>query len=98
LFFLDVVWYVIKKIKKKKSLLLSKQINIAEMLQLIAWWGWESVFYATGIIGTVWFIAWWFLVFDSPREHPRITVKEQAYIERCLGGQIEHTRVRLQAA
>lgn len=43
--------------------------------------GWESVFYTTGGIGLVWSIAWFFLVFDSPAQHPRITNEEKTEIE-----------------
>ncbi len=33
--------------------------------------GWESVFYFTGGCGVLWSIAWYFLVFDTPAQHPR---------------------------
>lgn len=48
---------------------------------LIEHFGWESVFYITGGIGLVWSIAWFFLVFDSPAQHPRITTEERYEIE-----------------
>lgn len=48
---------------------------------LIAHYGWESVFYVTGGIGLVWSVAWFFLVYDSPAQHPRITQEERAEIE-----------------
>jgi MFS family permease len=43
-------------------------------------WGWEWVFYVSGVAGSVWFMAWWFLVFDSPAKHPRISPEEREYI------------------
>ncbi|XP_069705479.1 putative inorganic phosphate cotransporter isoform X2 [Periplaneta americana] len=52
---------------------------------LISWFGWPSVFYVTGGIGVVWFIAWWVFVYDSPAQHPRISEKEKKYILDCLG-------------
>ncbi|KAJ8979410.1 hypothetical protein NQ317_015842 [Molorchus minor] len=48
---------------------------------LISTLGWESVFYVTGVIGLVWSILWYVLVFDSPAQHPRISREERLYIE-----------------
>jgi ACS family sodium-dependent inorganic phosphate cotransporter len=48
---------------------------------LISAVGWPSVFYVTGSIGIVWGVAWFFLVFDSPAQHPRITIEEKLEIE-----------------
>lgn len=48
---------------------------------LIDKFGWESAFYSTGLIGVVWSIAWFFLVYDSPSEHPRISEKERIDLE-----------------
>lgn len=47
---------------------------------LIEKFGWESAFYVIGSITCVWFLFWWFLVFDSPDKHPRIKVQEKQYI------------------
>ncbi|XP_017757363.1 PREDICTED: putative inorganic phosphate cotransporter isoform X1 [Eufriesea mexicana] len=52
---------------------------------LIAYIGWESVFYVTGTIGLVWSSAWFFFIFDSPAQHPRITIEERRYIEDSIG-------------
>jgi len=46
--------------------------------------GWPSAFYIFGLLGIVWFICWMYLVYDKPSEHPRISRKERAYIERAL--------------
>lgn len=51
---------------------------------LIAMFGWESVYYVTGGMGFVWYVAWMLLVYDTPAEHPTISVKERAYIENCI--------------
>lgn len=53
---------------------------------LIAHLGWESVFYVTGAISTVWSVLWFFLVYDSPAEHPRIADEERRFIENAIGG------------
>ncbi|KAK9878097.1 hypothetical protein WA026_020740 [Henosepilachna vigintioctopunctata] len=55
-------------------------------------WGWEAVFYFTGTVGTVWFVAWWLLVFDSPSEHPRISPEEKKYILDSLGETVNKKR------
>ncbi|RZF35165.1 hypothetical protein LSTR_LSTR007867 [Laodelphax striatellus] len=52
---------------------------------LLAWLGWESVFYITGVIGLLWSISWFLLVFDTPAQHPRISPEERAYIEESIG-------------
>ncbi|KAI4490216.1 hypothetical protein M0802_010850 [Mischocyttarus mexicanus] len=52
---------------------------------LIASFGWESVFYVTGTIGLTWSIAWFYFVYDSPSQHPRISVEERNYIEESIG-------------
>lgn len=46
--------------------------------------GWPSAFYIFGLLGMVWFVCWMYLVYDRPSEHPRISRKERAYIERSL--------------
>ncbi|KAJ8923211.1 hypothetical protein NQ315_001766 [Exocentrus adspersus] len=48
---------------------------------LISTLGWPSVFYFTGVVGLVWSVFWFALVFDSPAQHPRISVEEKMEIE-----------------
>ena len=33
-----------------------------------------------------WFVAWMFLVFDTPENHPRISGSEKTYIQQSLKG------------
>jgi ACS family hexuronate transporter-like MFS transporter len=42
-------------------------------------YGWESAFVATGAIGFLWLAAWW-VMYDHPGHHPRLTRAELAYI------------------
>ncbi len=42
--------------------------------------GWQSAFWVTGLFNVVW-IAAWIIFYRRPREHPRITQEELAYIE-----------------
>ncbi|XP_055299849.1 sialin isoform X2 [Sitodiplosis mosellana] len=53
---------------------------------ILSIWSWESVFYLSGIFGSVWYVAWLYFVYDSPDQHPRIDPAERDYIEKSLGG------------
>ncbi len=48
---------------------------------LISWlggtWGWRAAFFATGALGLLWLIPWWWL-YREPWRHPRITAEEAA--------------------
>jgi ACS family sodium-dependent inorganic phosphate cotransporter len=43
---------------------------------IVSTYGWQMAFYSFGVIGLVWAIAWYFLAYDSPAEHPRISDQE----------------------
>nr|XP_053635790.1 sialin-like [Cherax quadricarinatus] len=47
--------------------------------------GWPSVFYIIGVLGVVWSIAWFLLVFNHPQLHPRISEEEREYILHYCG-------------
>ncbi|XP_034952204.1 uncharacterized protein [Chelonus insularis] len=68
---------------------MASALGAAVMMQigglLIATFGWESVFYFTGGLGTIWSIIWFLVVYDSPAEHPRISAEERRYIEEAIG-------------
>ncbi|XP_050664700.1 sialin [Leptidea sinapis] len=51
---------------------------------LIAHFGWESAFYFTGIIGVMWSVAWFAVVYDSPAQHPRISDAERNYLLKSI--------------
>jgi ACS family sodium-dependent inorganic phosphate cotransporter len=51
------------------------------------WGGWPAVFYVIGGLTILWFILWSFFVFDSPADHPRISVEELNFIEKSIGNQ-----------
>ncbi|CAG9788541.1 unnamed protein product [Diatraea saccharalis] len=51
---------------------------------LIAHFGWESAFYFTGIIGVMWSVAWFAVVYDTPAQHPRISETERNYLMKAL--------------
>ncbi|CAH1802649.1 unnamed protein product [Owenia fusiformis] len=47
--------------------------------------GWPSIFYVSGGATFLWILLWAFFVFDTPRDHPRITDVERDYIESSIG-------------
>ncbi|KAJ2945428.1 hypothetical protein O0L34_g240 [Tuta absoluta] len=51
---------------------------------LIAHFGWESAFYFTGIIGVMWSVAWFAVVYDTPAQHPRISEAERNFLLKAL--------------
>ncbi|OQV14447.1 Sialin [Hypsibius exemplaris] len=48
-------------------------------------WGWESIFYFFGSTSVAWYFLWFFLVFDSPDTHPRISKAERTFITTAIG-------------
>ena len=49
------------------------------------YWSWASIFYVFGILGLIWFVAWWYIVTDKPEDDPYITEAELKYIQSSLG-------------
>lgn len=43
---------------------------------------WDSSFYITSLFGVVWFPLFYYFVYDSPAEHPRITDEEYEFIHK----------------
>ncbi|XP_073992750.1 major Facilitator Superfamily Transporter 17 [Rhodnius prolixus] len=60
---------------------------------IIAHYGWRVVFYVTGSLGCIWCIFWWFLAFDTPQEHPRISKQELAYIQKCTRATMANSKM-----
>lgn len=46
--------------------------------------GWPLAFYVFGALGVLWFVAWMWLVYDSPDAHPRITDEERHFIQQAI--------------
>jgi ACS family hexuronate transporter-like MFS transporter len=46
--------------------------------------GWRSAFIATGIVGALW-IVWWQVKYQSPRDHPQVSVEELRHIQEHPG-------------
>src|SRR6516162_8503560 len=45
---------------------------------LITWFSWRFSFVALGVVSAFWAAAWWWLFYEDPRRHPRITDEELA--------------------
>lgn len=56
-------------------------------------WGWPYVFYFTGVIGMVWFLAWWLFVYDTPAQHPYISQGELLHITSSLTDVVSPVKV-----
>ncbi|XP_057650844.1 putative inorganic phosphate cotransporter isoform X2 [Diorhabda carinulata] len=50
--------------------------------------GWPSIFYVFGTIGTVWCIFFLILVYEDPQSHTKMNVEERLYIQKELGSKI----------
>jgi len=48
---------------------------------------WQSAFYFFGLIGCLYSISWFFLCYDSPPMHPRISTAELEYWEQVIGNE-----------
>lgn len=59
---------------------------------LVPWltvaYGWRVAFYATGIFGIVWLIAW-LVFYRRPDQHPKVTQEELAYIRQDPADPVE---------
>lgn len=47
--------------------------------------GWKYGFYAPGVLCFIISLLWYYIVTDTPAEHPRITDLERDYIQKSLG-------------
>ncbi|KDR19761.1 Vesicular glutamate transporter 2 [Zootermopsis nevadensis] len=60
---------------------------------LMAVLDWQYVFYVTGALTLTWYAFWWYLVYDSPAQHPRISDAERKYLERVIGDSVASHKV-----
>ncbi|XP_049948273.1 sialin-like isoform X2 [Schistocerca serialis cubense] len=60
---------------------------------IIHFFNWQTVFYVTGTIGILWFISWWWLVYDNPAEHPTISESELKRIQNAIGDNVSEKKV-----
>ena len=55
--------------------------------------GWPTLFYLTGGISVLFCILWWFCIFDSPSDHPRISKQELDFINHYDDSRAGNTKV-----
>jgi ACS family sodium-dependent inorganic phosphate cotransporter len=48
-------------------------------------WGWESIFYAFGVLALIWTFFWFSTVGETPSEDKRISEDEIDYITSSIG-------------
>lgn len=49
---------------------------------------WRYVFHITGILTTLWSLIWYFIIYDNPEEHPRISQNELNLINKSIGDKL----------
>jgi ACS family hexuronate transporter-like MFS transporter len=55
---------------------------------MVVLWGWQSAFIVTGAIGFIWVVVW-FLFYEIPEKHKKVTANELAYINSDADEQAE---------
>lgn len=61
------------------------QIGTLVGMSLTGLMGWKLSFYVFGVLGIVWSIMWFFLVYNGPSVHPRISSAERQFLESTMG-------------
>ena len=61
---------------------------------ILHWFGWRTVFYASSGITIIWCIMWYFIVYETPREHPYISTEELDFIESSISTTVSKKKVR----
>ncbi|XP_046969746.1 sialin-like [Vanessa cardui] len=59
---------------------------------LLERYGWPSAFYVPAGLTFIWCGFWWYLVADTPNDHPRISISERKYILDALGDKIKKSK------
>lgn len=57
---------------------------------IISFLGWPSLFYICGSISLVWSLIWFYNIYDTPQEHPRISVNEKLDIMNALNKELKY--------
>lgn len=56
---------------------------------ILSKFSWHTVFYVTGTIGLSWCVLWYFLAYNTPSKHPRISKEELNYIHSSVSDEIK---------
>lgn len=85
LFPLTANWYSVTPSSKFLSCMEAGAIGIGFTFlcggYIMDLYGWPMIFYSVGIVSLLWTGLWFRLVYDSPSDHPRITLEERNAIE-----------------
>lgn len=54
-------------------------------------WGWRSAFVATGLLGFLWLVGWWWF-YQLPKDHPRLSAAERVLITQDSCADVAHER------
>lgn len=46
--------------------------------------GWPYVFYCFGMLGIIWSLFWWSMIYENPEDHPRMKQSEMNHIHTGL--------------
>lgn len=91
------VWIPPNERSKFMTAYLGSSVTIAVFYPIFGFilsvWSWESVFYVSGILGSIWYAFWLYFVYDSPDSHPRIDPVEREYIKQSLSGSVHTGKV-----
>lgn len=82
---LIVNWFAPSERTKSLAAISAFNLGVAISMQifglLLYYFGWPSIFYANGVVGVIWSIIFWYLIYNTPEEHPRITCEEKQHID-----------------
>ncbi|XP_026673477.1 vesicular glutamate transporter 1 [Ceratina calcarata] len=59
------------------------------------WFNWGAAFHVTSMLGVIWSCFWYFLVYNSPEEHPRISDEEKKHILDSIATSVQKTETRI---
>lgn len=82
---LIVNWFAPSERTKSAAAISTFNFGIGITMQLygllIYYFGWPTIFYVNGACGLIWTIIWFYFIYDTPEQHPRITFSEKQSIK-----------------
>jgi sugar phosphate permease len=70
------------------SLMFAAYLGLVAGMPLVAWlieqYGWRTMFFISGAISLLGVAAFWFVIYDYPKDHPWISAHERSQIETAL--------------
>lgn len=78
---LGVRWFPLSERSKFMGKTVTASIGQAFTLlcagYIISYLGWPSLFFICGSISLIWILLWFYFIYDSPQDHPRISPEEK---------------------